>query len=94
MLNILVLELVYSGKEEDFALLEELGGVHHQRAGPEMAKNQNTWHPSWKLWLAVPSKYKIPHNVIIKKNVWGEFGFCIVGGRSENDESDLPLLVK
>ena len=86
------MELNYSGKDEDFALLEELSGVHHQRS--DRGIDQNNWNPSWKLWLAVPPKYRFPHNVIIRRNSWGEFGFCIVGGKTKNDGHALPILIK
>ena len=94
--DVSAVELSYAGKEEDFALWEELSGVHHQRSRKNSFKENNwsSWTPSWKMWLAVPPRWRIPRDVVIKKGNRGELGFSIVGGFNEKASPNKAVFVK
>ncbi|CAK8686194.1 unnamed protein product [Clavelina lepadiformis] len=93
---LIAIELNYRGKAEDFALWEELSGVHHQQARRERsgASCWASWTPSWRMWLSVPPRCRITRDVIIKRSPHCGLGFSIIGGRGSSSNDKVPVFVK
>nr|CAB3263927.1 multiple PDZ domain protein [Phallusia mammillata] len=93
--ELVAIELNYNGKAEDFALWEELSGVHHQH-GRRNSGGVNcwaSWTPSWRMWLAVPPQCRLERDVVLRRQQQG-LGFSIVGGRINSQADRTPVFVK
>ncbi|XP_067107555.1 ligand of Numb protein X 2a [Osmerus mordax] len=43
-----------------------------------------SWSPSWVMWLGLPSYLHSSHEIVLRRNHPGSWGFSIVGGFEEN----------
>ncbi|XP_067889664.1 ligand of Numb protein X 2a isoform X3 [Heterodontus francisci] len=52
-----------------------------------------TWSPSWVMWLGLPSSLHSSHDIVLRRNNSGSWGFSIVGGYEEN-HCNQPFFIK
>ncbi|KAM6976579.1 LOW QUALITY PROTEIN: ligand of Numb protein X 2a [Aplochiton taeniatus] len=52
-----------------------------------------SWSPSWVLWLGLPSYLHTSHEIVLRRNHPGSWGFSIVGGYEEN-HSNQAFFIK
>ncbi|XP_063062434.1 ligand of Numb protein X 2a [Engraulis encrasicolus] len=52
-----------------------------------------SWSPSWVMWLGLPSYLYSSHEIVLRRNHPGSWGFSIVGGYEEN-HSNQAFFIK
>ncbi|KAF6376355.1 ligand of numb-protein X 2 [Rhinolophus ferrumequinum] len=52
-----------------------------------------SWSPSWVMWLGLPSSLHSCHDIVLRRNCLGSWGFSIVGGYEEN-HTNQPFFIK
>ncbi|XP_069495150.1 ligand of Numb protein X 2 isoform X2 [Ambystoma mexicanum] len=52
-----------------------------------------SWSPPWVMWLGLPSSLHSCHEVVLRRNNLGGWGFSIVGGYEEN-HTNQPFFIK
>ncbi|KAJ8010724.1 hypothetical protein DPEC_G00078140 [Dallia pectoralis] len=53
----------------------------------------SSWSPSWVMWLGLPSFLHSSHEIVLRRNHPGSWGFSIVGGYEEN-HSNQAFFIK
>ncbi|XP_048123033.1 ligand of Numb protein X 2a [Alosa alosa] len=65
-------------------MTEELCGDEDFLAPHDNNEYDASWSPSWVMWLGLPSYLYSSHEIVLRRNHPGSWGFSIVGGYEEN----------